>query len=50
MTPIVVGNRILLDPAHDANCSGCIGELNTSKAKLREATYPREKSKTRWFS
>ncbi len=26
------------------------GELNTSKAKLRGANYPREKSKTRWFS
>ncbi len=27
-----------------------VGELNTSKAKLRGANYPREKSNTRWFS
>ncbi len=34
-TPIVVGSS---------------GELNTSKAKLRGANYPREKPKARWFS
>ncbi len=42
---------ILLDPARDTNCSSCsycswigsrIGDLNTSKAKLREAKYQRE--------
>ncbi len=30
--------------------SSSIGDLNTSKAKLRGAKYQREKTKTRWFS
>ncbi len=34
----------------ESNCSSCIGDLKTSKSKLRGANYPREKPKTRWFS